>query len=239
MDALAKLRQEYAQHADRSIDATDPLHLMGSWLEDAVAAGGAHEPNAMALATADASGSPSVRMVLVKGFNATSGSLTFFTGRTSRKGRELAVNPRAAGTMWWPLLHRQLRVSGIVTELDQESVDHYFASRPAGSRLSARASQQSTPMASPEVLADALAQLRVAPPDDSIAPDHWGGFVIAPDEIEFWHGRADRAHDRVVFVRDGSDAHARVAGRAAEAGDTAVLRPCADASGWSRAWLQP
>lgn len=239
MDTLAQLRQEYAEHADRSLDATDPLHLMNVWLEQAVATPDIYEPNAMALATADVSAAPSVRMVLVKGFNAATGALAFYTGRESRKGRELLENPRASGTMWWAPLHRQLRVTGAVVPLDQDTVDRYFASRPAGSRLSARASLQSMPMQSPDELAGALAELRMSPPDDSRAPRHWGGFEIVPDEIEFWHGRSDRAHDRVIFVRDGSPACERLEARAHAADRSTYLRSCPDAPGWSRTWLQP
>lgn len=240
MDHLAHLRRDYAHEADQSLTTSHPFELMHAWLTDAVEIPGADEPNAIALATADPHGVPSVRMVLVKGFDPTRGALSIYTGLGSRKAADLTVNPRAAGTMWWPHLHRQLRVVGTVELIDRAEVDAYFISRPEGSQASARASFQSTPARGPEVFTEQYeAVLRESANMPATAPDHWGGYRIVPDEIEFWHGRTNRAHDRVLFVRTGSTSEATLLDRAAAAGIDDAIQPC-DASGtWKRCWLQP
>ncbi len=240
MDHLAHLRRDYAHEADQSLTTSHPFELMRTWLGDAVEIPGADEPNAIALATADVSGAPSVRMVLVKGFDVATGAISFYTGLGSRKAAELADNPRAAGTMWWPHLHRQMRVVGNIEVIDRADVDAYFMSRPEGSRASARASQQSTPAAGPEVFAEQYAAvIRDSAAAPAHAPEHWGGYRIVPDEIEFWHGRTNRAHDRVVFVRTGSAAERTLRKRAIAAGTESAIQSCDDAGIWNRCWLQP
>jgi pyridoxamine 5'-phosphate oxidase len=179
----------------------DPLRQFARWFEEAAAAGVAM-PEAMAVATATADGRPSVRMVLLKGFDER--GFAFYTGYESRKGRELAENPRAALLFHWP--GRQLRIEGTVERLSAEESDAYFASRPRGSRLSAIASRQSEVVASREELEARVAELEerfagAEPP----RPDRWGGFRLVPETYELWQNRDDRLHDRLRYRRDGSD----------------------------------
>lgn len=199
---LAAMRQEYADtglHEDAA--GNDPALLFDRWLADAVAAG-VHEPNAMALATATPDGRPSSRIVLLKGFDAT--GLVFFTGYESRKGRELEANPRAAATMLWHPLQRQVRVEGSVTRVDSAESDAYFASRPRGSQISAAASPQSQAISDRSVLDDRRAEVeRMFDGQDVVRPMIWGGYRLALDVVEFWQGRSSRFHDRLRFERHG------------------------------------
>jgi pyridoxamine 5'-phosphate oxidase len=166
-----------------------PFETVRAWLEDA------QEPIAMALATASADGAPSVRMVLLKG--AEERGFTFFTNYESRKGQELAENPRAALLIHLP--GRQLRVEGRVEKLPSAESDAYWASRPLGSRRSAVASRQSRVLASREELERRTAEVG----DDPPRPAHWGGYLLTPETFEFWEHRDDRLHDRVRYRRDG------------------------------------
>jgi len=178
----------------------DPLRQFARWFEEAAAAGVAMA-EAMALATATADGRPSVRMVLLKGFDER--GFVFYTGYESSKGRELAENPRAALLFHWP--GRQVRIEGPVERLTAEESDAYFASRPRGSRLSAIASRQSGVVSSREELEARVAELEkrfagAEPP----RPDRWGGFRLVPETYELWQHRDDRLHDRLRYRRDGS-----------------------------------
>lgn len=199
---LAAMRTEYARAGlDEAEAGVDPLALFRRWLEEAVAAQ-VHEPNAMALATATPDGLPSVRIVLLKQLDRA--GAVFYTGYTSRKGREVEENPHAAAVMLWHPLQRQVRLEGPVTRVPEAESDAYFASRPPGSRLGAVASPQS------QVIADrgelerrveaARAEVGDAPAD---RPDTWGGYRIEPVVLEFWQGRENRLHDRLRFVRTG------------------------------------
>ena len=167
--------------------AIDPLAVFHEWFEEARAAG-VEAPEAMTVATADAAGRPSARMLLLK--SADERGFTFFTGYTSRKGRELEANPRAA------LLFRgdgiQVRVEGRVERIPPEESDAYWRSRPAASRRSAAASNQSEPIASRAELEAAVAAL----PEEPERPDRWGGYRLVPDAYEFWRHRDDRLHER-------------------------------------------
>ena len=177
----------------------DPFDQLGAWLADAEAAG-LPLANAVALATADRSGVPSVRMVLLRGTDRD--GLRFYTNRESRKGRELAENPRAAAVFHWAPLSRQVRLAGHVSELTDEESTAYWTSRPRESRLSAWASAQGEEIASREALEARVAELAERFPDDAIPlPPFWGGYCLAPEVFEFWEGRTDRLHDRVEYLR--------------------------------------
>ena len=199
---LAALRAEYAREGLEEADAgTDPVDLFAQWLDVAVTAG-IHEPNAMALATADASGHPSVRIVLLKGFNAA--GAVFYTNYDSRKGRELVANPWASAVLLWHQLQRQVRIEGRVERVEPEQSDAYFASRPRGAQIGAVASQQSRPVGDREALETQVADAeRTFDGRDVERPEHWGGFRITLEAVEFWQGRADRVHDRLRFTRVG------------------------------------
>ena len=199
---LAALRAEYAREGLEEADAgTDPVDLFAQWLEVAVTAG-IHEPNAMALATADASGRPSVRIVLLKGFDAA--GAVFYTNYDSRKGRELVVNPWASAVLLWHQLQRQVRIEGRVERVEPERSDAYFASRPRGAQIGAVASKQSRSVEDREALETQVADVeRSFDGRDVERPEHWGGYRITLDVVEFWQGRADRVHDRLRFTRVG------------------------------------
>jgi pyridoxamine 5'-phosphate oxidase len=176
-----------------------PVARFQAWLDDAIAAG-LPEPTAMALATASADGTPSNRMVLLKGVD--EDGFVFFTNFNSVKGRDLEQNPKAALIFHWQPLGRQVRVSGPVRKLKAADSDAYFATRPPGSRYSAAASPQSEVIARREDLERRVEELKAEFPDDSVPrPRHWGGYRVRPDVIEFWTHRDDRLHDRIRYRR--------------------------------------
>ena len=179
-------------------EASDPLARVREWYDEAVAAG-LPEPDAMALATASTEGLPSVRIVLLKGIE--DRGIRFFTNYESCKGRELDANPRAAATLYWQPLHRQVRLEGSVQRLDPAESDAYFATRDRGSRLGAWASRQGRAITDRRQLDDALAAADERFPADIPRPDYWGGYRLVPDAIEFWEGRPNRLHERHHHLR--------------------------------------
>jgi pyridoxamine 5'-phosphate oxidase len=174
----------------------DPLRQFARWRDEA-----GDELGVVALATATPNGAPSLRMVLLKG--ADGRGLTFFSNYESRKGQELAANPRAALLVYWPEAGRQVRVEGEVARLAPIESDAYFSTRPGGSRVSAAASPQSAVVADRAELERRVADLRRRHGDDPPRPESWGGYRLTPATWEFWQHREDRLHDRLRFRRDG------------------------------------
>jgi pyridoxamine 5'-phosphate oxidase len=178
---------------------SDPMPLFDRWFREASDAG-LYLPEAMSLATASPSGAPSARQVLLKGWGPD--GFVFYTNYESRKARELDANPRAALLLHWATLHRQVRVEGVVERTSREESEAYHRSRPRGSRIAAWASEQSSELESREVLERRFEERdREFPGDDVPLPPFWGGYRVRAERIEFWQGRANRMHDRLLFHR--------------------------------------
>ena len=194
---IADLRQEYmrAGLSEAQADA-DPLRQFERWFEDALRAK-LPLPNAMTLATVTAAGAPSARIVLLKGVER--GGFVFYTNYLSRKGRELDRSARACLLLLWSDLERQVRIDGVVEKVTPAESDAYYATRPLGARLSAWASSQSEKVDSRQVLETSMADTKRRYGESPPRPPHWGGYRVVPQEIEFWQGRVDRLHDRLVY----------------------------------------
>jgi len=175
----------------------DPIAAIAAWIREADAAG---EPqaNAMCLATVGPGSAPAARTVLLKGIDT---GLVFFTNYNSAKARDLAANPHAAVNFTWLASHRQIRAQGTVARISPEESDAYFATRPRGAQVAATASNQSSPLPTRETLEEAFAAVAERHDGPIPRPEHWGGYRLTPDRIEFWQGRRNRMHDRLEYRR--------------------------------------
>ncbi len=200
-DHVADMRQDYRQGAlDEATCPAEPLALFEQWFGAARQCPEVSEANAMTLATVDTSGWPQARVVLLKAYDA--GGFVFYTNYNSRKGRALDATMRAALVFWWPALESQVRVEGHVERVAPEVADAYFASRPRGSRLGAWASPQSEVIEDRSVLEGNLQDVTQKFEGQEVdRPEHWGGYRVVPERVEFWQGRTNRLHDRLVYHR--------------------------------------
>ena len=204
LPTIAAIRKNYAlQSLSEESVAGEPTHQFKVWMEAAIAAE-VNEPTAMVLSTVNGTGRPSARVVLLK--DVTPDGFVFFTNYQSRKGHDLEENPLAALTFFWPELERQVRIEGSIEKVEAAVSDAYFHSRPTGSQIGAWASPQSKRIGSREELEQADANYAAKFANESVIPrpEHWGGYILKPELVEFWQGRPNRLHDRIVYEKQDS-----------------------------------
>jgi pyridoxamine 5'-phosphate oxidase len=203
---LSDIRKDYERdsiHGDEF--PVEPVNWFREWLQDALESG-EPEATAMVLATVSAEWRPTARVVLLKSVD--DRGFVFFTNYQSRKGIQLSRNHAAALTFFWPLTERQVRVEGFVVKTDADESDNYFYSRPLENRINAIISPQSSPIASRKQLEDEREKLMFAEGSENLRrPEHWGGYRLKPDRMEFWQGRPGRLHDRIQYILDGNVWH--------------------------------
>lgn len=200
MTDLADIRRNFESDGLRQSDmARDPFEQFTEWMNDALDAN-ILDPNAMTVATVGADNRPSARVVLLKGFDES--GFIFFTNYESKKGHDLSTNPNASFNFFWPELHRQVAICGSVEMTSREESEKYFKSRPVDSQIAAWASAQSSEIASREVLEQRFNEFHGKFGDDVPLPPFWGGFRLTPVKFEFWQGRQNRMHDRIVYTLD-------------------------------------
>ena len=199
---LADIRRDFSSKGlDESAVDPDPLVQFGRWMNDALVSE-IPDPNAMTLATVGEDGRPDARVVLLKFYGPE--GFAFFTNYESKKGRDLAANPFAALHFFWPQLDRQVAIYGPAEKTSREESEKYFTSRPVDSRIGAWASNQSSVIGSRGFLEERFSEFKEKYGDDVPLPDFWGGFRITPERFEFWQGRQNRLHDRLVYSKAGS-----------------------------------
>ena len=200
---IARIRRVYSlTELNESTVLDDPFKQFSEWMEEAVKSN-IIDPNAMILATSNKDSIPSVRVVLLKGFD--NEGFIFYTNYNSKKGKNLVENPNASALFFWKELERQIRISGRVNKISQKESEEYFHSRPRESQLAALASNQSEVIPGREFLEQKFNEFKEEYHDKEIPlPPHWGGFKLFADSFEFWQGRENRLHDRISFSKDNS-----------------------------------